>query len=54
MNYSLKADHKAIKEQIHEWEMSLDYILWKYAVSLPNEIYEELEMVTNEMMSINI
>jgi len=60
--YNLKADHEALKKHIKEWELEIDAIVEKYRKAnkgndyehLVNKIGEELEGITEEMMSINI
>lgn len=55
MKYDIKQDHTDIKQQIKEWELRIDYIIGRLsATDVKTEIIDDLEQITNEMMSINI
>lgn len=59
-SYSVEADHADIKKQIKEWERILDHIILALYVDEPLnkeqqfKIAEHLEIISNEMMAINI
>lgn len=62
MAYDLKEDHALLKQHIKKWELELDGIIAKYSEAnkgnqfepLVNQISDELEGISQEMMSINI
>ena len=60
--YDLEKDHEAIKKQIKKWELEIDALVARYRKAnqgnqfepLVIQIGNELEGITEEMMSINI
>lgn len=64
--YNLAEDHREIKKQIKEWELSLDNVIDKLlsigssegtSIGLENALVtytKTLEDISNEMMAINI
>lgn len=58
--YTIKKDHAVIKKQIKQWENTLDHLINALCVDEPiqtqqkNRIIDHLEIISHEMMAINI
>lgn len=53
--YVVKKDLEQIKEQIKEWELTLDRIVSvNNELTIPEYVLDELEQLSNEMMAINL
>lgn len=50
--WSISEDHAELKDQIKQWELDIDRLLRRK--DLPDEVMEELELISHDMCGVNI